>query len=114
MQTVSRFDPVTREVMAPLATGLDHTTVNAHGPAIGEGSAWLSTTAGVMGFDPATNTMAVTYSAVPDPWYLATARGALWVTTDAEGGILALDPTMRHLVRQVAQGTAPFTIAAGL
>ena len=55
-----------------------------------------------MGFDPTGDTLAVTFSAVPDPWSLATAGGALWVTTDAAGGIFALDPPSGDLVRQVA------------
>ena len=110
---VSRFDPVTREVTATLITGLNHATVNVHGLAAGEGRVWLATTAGVLAFDAAGNTLAATVSAVQDPWFLATAGGAPWVTTDAEGRIFALDPTSGDLVRQVAWGTAPFAIAAG-
>jgi streptogramin lyase len=111
--TVSRFDPVAREVTATLTTGLDHATTGVRGLATGEGRVWLATTAGVMGFDPATNTLDVTFSAVADPWYLATAGGALWVTNNAESGVFALDPASGDLVRQVAWGTAPFAIAAG-
>ncbi len=111
--TVSRFDPVAREITATLMTGLDHAKHNLHGLATGEGCVWLATTAGVMGFDPTSDTLAVTFSAVPDPCFLATAGRALWVTTDAEGRIFALDPTTGDLVRQVAWGTAPFAVAAG-
>ncbi len=111
--TVSRFDPVARELTATLTTGLDHAKHNLHGLATGEGRVWLSTTAGVMGFDPTTNTLAVAFSAAPDPWFHAVAGGALWVTTDAAGGIFALNPVNGDLVRQVRWGTAPFAIAAG-
>jgi virginiamycin B lyase len=111
--TVSRFDPLAREVTATLMTGLDHVQHSLHGLATGEGRVWVATTAGILGFDPATNTVASTFTAVPDPWFLATAGGALWVTTDAQGGIFAVDPMTGDLVRQVAWGTAPFAIAAG-
>jgi YVTN family beta-propeller protein len=111
--TVSRIDPLSREVTATLKTGLDHAEDSLRGLATGEGRVWLSSTAGVLGFDPDSDTLAVTFSTVADPWFMATAGGALWVTTDAPGGIFALDPTDGALLRQVPWGTAPFAIAAG-
>ena len=80
--------------------------------ATGEGAVWVATTAGVIGFDLAANTLTSTFTAVPDPWFLAAAGGALWVTTDTEGGMIAVDPKSGDLVWQVARGTAPFAITA--
>ncbi len=76
-------------------------------------SIWVAATDGVQGFGPTTNTLAVTFHAAADPWSLATAGGSLWVTTNAEGGILQLDPHTGELIRTVAWGVAPIAIAAG-
>ncbi len=81
--------------------------------ATGEGAVWVATTAGATGFDPAANMLTSTFTAVPEPWFQAAAGGALWVTTETEGGVFAVDPTSGDLAWQVAQGIAPFAITAG-
>jgi YVTN family beta-propeller protein len=111
--TVSRFDPLTRQVTATLLTGLDHVKVNLRGLAVGEGRVWVSSSAGIQAFDPATNELWLSTSTVADPTRMAVAGGLLWVTTDAPGGIFALDPATGDLVRQVRWGSAPYAIAAG-
>jgi YVTN family beta-propeller protein len=111
--TISRFDPLTREVTATLLTGLDHVKYSLHGLATGEGRVWVSSNAGIQGFDPATNLVWIATSSIADPGHLAVAGGSLWVTTGASGGIFALDPVSGDLVRQVRWGTAPFAITAG-
>lgn len=111
--TVSRFDPVSREVTATLMTGLDHANHSIRGLAAAADRVWLATTAGILGFDPADNTLATLHTTVADPWFLAPAGGALWVTTNAPGGIFALDPTSGELVRQVSWGSMPSAISAG-
>jgi YVTN family beta-propeller protein len=111
--TVSRFDPVTREVTATLLTGLDRVGHNLHGLAAGEGRLWVSSTAGIQSFDPATNLVWSATSTIADPHHLAFAGGLLWVTTGAAGGIFALDPATGDLARQVRWGTAPYAITAG-
>jgi YVTN family beta-propeller protein len=111
--TVSRFDPATREVTATLTTGLDHAAYQIRGLTVGLDHVWVATTGGVQGFDPTTNTLAVTFHATADPWNVATAGGWLWVTTNAEGSILQLDPLTGELIRNVAWGVAPIAIAAG-
>lgn len=111
--TVSRFDPLTREVTATLLTGLDHVKFNLRGLAVGEGRVWVSSSAGIQAFDPATNELWLATSTVADPTHMAVAGRLLWVTTAAPGGIFALDPATGDLVRQVRWGTAPYAIAAG-
>ena len=74
---------------------------------------WVATTDGVQGFDPTTNTLAVKSHTAADPWSLAAAGGSPWVTTNAEGGILQLDPLTGELIRTVARGVTPIAIAAG-
>jgi YVTN family beta-propeller protein len=111
--TVSRFDPLTREVTATLLTGVDHVKHSLRGLATGEGRVWVSSSAGIQAFDPATNALWLVTSTVNDPTYMAVAGGLLWVTTGAPGGIFALDPVTGDFVRQVRWGTAPYAIAAG-
>jgi YVTN family beta-propeller protein len=111
--TVSRFDPLTREVTATLLTGLDHVKNNLRGLAAGEGRVWVSSSSGIQAFDPATNMLTLATSTIADPTYLAVAGGSLWVTTGAPGGIFALDPVSGDLIHQVRWGTAPYAIAAG-
>lgn len=111
--TISRFDPQTRQVTATLSTGLDKAKHNLLGLATGQGRVWLATTDGILGFDPNTNALAVTFHAAPDPWFLTTANGSLWVTTNSADGILELDPATGDVVGQVVWGAAPLAIAAG-
>jgi streptogramin lyase len=111
--TISRFDPLTQEITATLLTGLDHAKHGMRGIATGEGRVWVATSAGIHGFDPASNSLRLVASSIADPWNMAVAGGSLWVTTGAADGIFALDPASGDLVRQVHWGTAPFAIAAG-
>jgi YVTN family beta-propeller protein len=111
--TLSRFDPQTRQVTATLATGLEKATNGLLGLAAGEGRVWLASTGGVLGFDPQSNQLAVTFHTVEDPWFLATAGGLLWVTTNGPEGIVGLDPETGEVVRTVLWGVSPLAIAAG-
>lgn len=111
--SLSRFDPETRQVTATIATGLDKVGHALHGLATGEGRVWLATTDGILGFDPETNQLAVTFHAVEDPWFLATAGGSLWATTNGAEGIVQLHPTTGEVIRRVLWGVAPLAIAAG-
>ena len=74
---------------------------------------WVATRDDVQGFDPTTNTLAVTFHAVSDPWHMATAGGFLWVTDSTAGGILQSDLLTGELIRKVTWGVAPIAIAAG-
>ena len=110
--SVSRIDPATNQVVATISIGRKGFLRLAAGERRLWAAACIEKVVKVI--DRATNQVsAVTFSTVPDPWYLTTAGGALWPTTDAEGGIFALDPTSGEVMRQVAWGTAPFAIAAG-
>jgi YVTN family beta-propeller protein len=111
--TLSRFDPSTRQVTATLTTGLEKATSGMLGLAAGEGRVWLASTDGVLGFDPESNQLAVTFHAVQDAWFLATAGGLLWVTTNGPEGIVGLDPETGQVVRTVLWGVSPMAIAAG-
>lgn len=111
--TISRFDPDSRELSATFASGLDHAKHGLRGLATGEGRVWLATTDGVQGFDPQANTLAVTFHAVSDPWFITMANGLVWVTTGSADGIAVLDPTTGDVVRRVVWGVAPLAIAAG-
>jgi YVTN family beta-propeller protein len=111
--TLSRFDPQTRQVTTTLATGLEKATNGLLGLAAGEGRVWLASTGGVLGFDPQSNQLAVTFHTVEDPWFLATAGGLLWVTTNGPEGIVGLDPETGEVVRTVLWGVSPLAIAAG-
>ena len=111
--TISRFDPESREVSATLSSGLDHAKHGLRGLATGEGRVWLATSDGVQGFDPQANTLAVTFHAVSDPWFMTTANGLLWVTTGSADGIVVLDPATGEVIRRVVWGVAPYAIAAG-
>jgi YVTN family beta-propeller protein len=112
-RTVSRFDPQTRQVTATLRTGLDHATDGVRGLAAGEGRVWLATTDGVLAFDPETNALVAAFHAVDDAWFLATAGGFVWVTTNSADGLVALDPSTGDVVRRVIWGTVPLAIASG-
>lgn len=111
--SVSRIDPATDLVVATISIGRK----GFMRLAAGEGRIWAAACIEkvVKVINPATNQVsAVMFSTVPDPWFLTTAGGALWLTTDADGRIFALDPTTGDVMRQVAWGAAPFAIAAGL
>ena len=71
-----------------------------------------ATTRGGQVSDTTTNTQAVTFHAVSDPWHIATAGGYLWATDSTAGGILKLDPLTGELTRKVTWGVAPIAIAA--
>lgn len=111
--SLSRFDPGTRQVTATIATGLDKAGHGLYGLATGEGRVWLATTDGILGFDPETNQLAVTFHTVENPWFLATAGGSLWATTNGAEGIVQLHPATGEVVRRVMWGVAPLAIAAG-
>ncbi|MBM3122930.1 MAG: YncE family protein [Chloroflexi bacterium] len=110
---LSRFDPQTRQVTATLATGLEKASHSLLGLAAGEGRVWVASNAGILGFDPESNQLAVTFYSVQEPWNLATAGGLLWVTTNGPEGILGLDPETGEVIRKVLWGVSPLTIAAG-
>ena len=110
---LSRFDPQTRQVMATLATGLEKASNSLAGLAAGEGRVWVASTGGILGFDPGSNQLAVTFRTVQDPWNLAAAGGLLWVTTNGPEGIVGLDPDTGEVVQTVLWGVTPLAIAAG-
>ena len=111
--TLSRFDPQTRQVTATLATGLAKASYNLLGLAAGEGRVWVASTGGILGFDPESDQLAVTFHSVQEPWFLATAGGLLWVTTNGPEGVVGLDPQTGEVVRTVQWGVSPLAIAAG-
>jgi len=111
--SLSRFDPQTRQVTATLATGLEKASYTLLGLAAGEGRVWVASNGGVLGFDPASNQLAVTFHTVQEPWNLATAGGLLWVTTNGPEGIVGLDPDTGEVIRKVLWGVSALAIAAG-
>jgi DNA-binding beta-propeller fold protein YncE len=112
-RSISRFDPITREVTANIETGLDRIHGSLRGMAAGVDRMWLATNQGVLGIDPQTDQVAVTLHQAGEAKDLAEAGGRLWVTTGDAGTIVALDPITGDLVQTVYWGSQPLAIAAG-
>ena len=106
--TVTRLDPRTGAVVAPVTVG--------HAPsalAVGEGAVWVVNRAdGTLSrIDPDTNAVSWSVGVGRDPTAVAVGEGAVWVAGGEEGTVARVDPDGPRKAQRFKVGSSPSALA---
>jgi YVTN family beta-propeller protein len=124
---VTRVDPVTGKILAPIPVG----STGRSGVAVGEGAVWAIGFPGVVRIDPGTRGIVATIPVAqnvsgggPSPTAIAVGEDAVWVAnvfapahgvspSGKRGTVSRIDPRTNAVVATITVGHEPFAIAAG-